>query len=970
MKKSIENKNKKIINDENIIYNELIKLSSSLSKYITENVDNLKYLINFFNTISIEFNNFGKDVKFPNFSSNLSFFYESQKSIIEKIKQISNLIKNDIIDPLIIFKDSYEKDNRDIIFSLSQIMEEICKHQNILNDVQKNYYYKYKDLNDKDSLMTEDKYLLENNYYNIYFNEYDSMNKILNSLEKKYINIKQRVFSVEKEKNNIILNKINEYLKIINNQILLYKNSNNETINKNIYGDNKFIERLFEGNRILTKEWIQDIKLGSFNDNFYSQNNNIKNSSLNEFNINKNKDYDKIINNNIINSYIIINNNIFKDKYYKKIQDFYLALKSENSLENNLLKEINEMFKENRQNNKFYELFLSLFNESIKKDNSSLFIFKTFSNLVYLTNIINNIIEDIKDKLLLKENRDYYKIFDQIILIGENSVYDNTFMCSLLNKNKIFRNILVWKSLIFNKIILYLNKISKNFEKEDDFNSLNIKNIKDIKDNIIKIALKVKNNINLINDYKSIIESTGLSKYIQNYNQLSESQKEYLNEKYCSEILNDVIKANLRHMGNYNYILENPSDINDIILNDLNIENEQQIDFFIKYYSVCINTNKKEKSKNIYGIKNRKLKDKISLIRNKKNDLINKKYPCNFTQINSKYIILKNVSKYLNEEDNIKLFHLNKNLLKLNKVYYKKILKEKNVPIRKRINIWKSLLKCNTYYSVFNYNNLILQINNHQIINEDQKIMEQIIKDLKRTKYRLKESPAALFNLLRCFAYSNNNINYYQGMNLLSLFVFEITKSEEETFIILNNLFYFTQFGDIIENDFQKLKIFYYIIERLIYLYLPRIYTHLKDNQIKVIYFINPYFITLFTNIYVYLPDNEIKFLLYVWDNFILNGWKNIFEIFLTIFKYYEKKILELKGDDILAFLANDLAKSEIFFDENLEKFLELQKIFKLNDGLINLIEKEILLEMDFRSLTSSKIIEYENNEEKISNYK
>ena len=243
--------------------------------------------------------------------------------------------------------------------------------------------------------------------------------------------------------------------------------------------------------------------------------------------------------------------------------------------------------------------------------------------------------------------------------------------------------------------------------------------------------------------------------------------------------------------------------------------------------------------------------------------------------------------------------------------------------------------------------------------------MEQIIKDLKRTKYRYNESPASVFKILRCFAYSNNNINYYQGMNLLTLFLFELTKNEEETFIIINNLFCVTQFGDIIENDFKKLKIFYYIIEKLTYLYLPRIYSHFKDNQIKMIYFISPYFLTLFTNIYSYLPDNELGFLLYVWDNFIIKGWKSIFEIILTIFKYLENIILSLKDDEILTFLMN-LPKHDIFLDKNLEEFCETKKLFKLNNELINLLEQEISIEMKIKSLGESKILEYENGEEKI----
>ena len=289
------------------------------------------------------------------------------------------------------------------------------------------------------------------------------------------------------------------------------------------------------------------------------------------------------------------------------------------------------------------------------------------------------------------------------------------------------------------------------------------------------------------------------------------------------------------------------------------------------------------------------------------------------------------------------------------------MLKSNNIPIKNRINIWKSYLKCNTYSSIFNYNQLLSQIDKQQIIKENTKINEQIIKDLKRTKYRYKETLPALFNILRCFAYSNNIINYYQGMNLIALFLFELTKNEEETFIIINNLFCFTPFGDIIENEFQKLKIYYYVIERLIYLYLPKIYCHFRDNEIKVISFIIPYFITLFTNLYIYLPENELSFLLYVWDNFILNGWKSIFEIILTIFKYFEKKLLSLKGDEILAFLGMELAKNELFLNKNLEEFCELKKLFKLNNELINLIEQEINIEMKMKSLTVSKIIENEN---------
>ena len=955
--------NKKSINEENHIYNELIKMSSSLSSHFTENMQNIVNIIDFFNSISLEFKNFGKGIKFPKNVSKLSFFYESQISFTGKINQISNLIKNGIIDPLTIYKDNYEKDNKEILISLSKIMEELNNHQNILNNIKQNYYNNKIILNNENIISNKEEINnLENNYYTIYFTEYDKINKILVDSEKKYMTIKEKLLKIENENNIIIIDIMNEFLNIINNELELFKSDNNILMIKiNKYSnENKIF--LFN-NSILDKKWEQNIKLDCFNDNNNLQNNNINNSK-NDFYFKKVEDYEMIIYNRINDNFL--NNNVFNNKNYSsKIELFFSELKSEKSIDNNLLKDINDIIKKNKSNNLFYELFFSLYNESIKKTNleqkyiSSLFIFKSFSNLVCLTNIINYIIEDIKDKLLSKENKGYYFIFDQIISIGENSVFDNTFMCSLLNKNKIFKNIFIWKNSIFHKIIILLNNIVKELLQEEEGNSINIK---DLKKNLIKIALKVKSNINLFNN-KNNIELAGLNKYIEYYDQLIVEQKEYINEKYSNEILHEVIKSYLKHMGNYNYILEKPSEINDIILNDFNIDNKQLIEFYIKYYRVCTNTNKKERPKNIYSFKNPKIKEKIFLIKNYKYKIINKKYPCNLSLKGSKYIILKNISKYLDSNDNLKLMHLNKGLININKEFYKNLLKDKNISNKKRISVWKSYLKCKTYSSVFNYNELLSQTNQKETINDNKKINEQIIKDLKRTKVRQKETPASLFKILRCFAYSNNNINYYQGMNLISLFLFELTGNDEDTFLILNNLIYFTQFGDIIENNFQKLKLYYYIIERLIYIYLPRIYSHFKDNQVKVIYFINPYFLTLFTNIYSNLPDNELSFLLYVWDHFILNGWISVFEIFLAIFKYIEKKILSLKGDEILTFLANDLSKNELFLNKNFKEFCELKKMFKLSYEIINLIGEEFSIEMNCKSLKSSTKNEYSNPE-------
>ena len=89
-----------------------------------------------------------------------------------------------------------------------------------------------------------------------------------------------------------------------------------------------------------------------------------------DFSLNNKNDYEIIINNNIINNFNNNKTNLFcNDKYFTKFQQFFLGLKSENNISNNLLKEINEIFENNKSNIELYEIFLSLFYVPNKKTN-------------------------------------------------------------------------------------------------------------------------------------------------------------------------------------------------------------------------------------------------------------------------------------------------------------------------------------------------------------------------------------------------------------------------------------------------------------------------------------------------------------------------------------------------------------------------------------------------------------------------
>ena len=858
-------------NEEKQLDNELIKTYNHVSNYFNNNIKEIKYIINFFSNISGNFKAFGNKELIQNDFKNTSFSFNNvfndiineHISLIKKYKIFSENLKLKIIEPLLTYEKKYEKEINNSLNILKEIIDKISLSKQNNNKI---YQDKYNNLNISIGIFEKEKDEFLLNILELYLNLCkDDLNKSINN-------------------NNQIINKIND----------LKKSISKETIN--LLDNNLILDQKFKSNP------NQDV---------------IKNSN----NIIMNNDN---LNNN---NFEIIN--IEEINYEEKFENFFLLLKSQTNIDKNLLKDINDLFQKNKFNFEFYILFLRTFKRTFSnKLNSendfydSLFIMKSFSNLVCLTNIMNNIIETIKEYLILKENRNAFLIFEAIVKFGENCVFNNTYMCSLLSKNKIFQNIIIWKNSIFNAIISQINILIKEYDQ----------NKYDI------------NKINYENKNKNLFELSGLNKYIYNYNKFSEDKIKFINHKLLNEITYNTVKIYLDHFGNYNFILDNPSDINEIIFSDLHIDNQAMINFFIKYYSVAIHSIKKDKSEN----KDKKIKEKILLIKNRKDDIIKQKYNCNYTSNEAKYLIIKYVSKFLTPKENINLLHLNKNLL-LNPIIYKNILRpkknKKEISIPNRLQIWKACLKYKTYSTVFNYSQLISEINKKEAIESNKNIMEQIMKDLKRTHCKNKESLGPIFNILRCLAYSNDNVNYYQGLNLICLFLYELTFNEEETFTLINNLHCFTPFGDVIENKFQKIDLYCDIIEKLIYLFLPRIFSLFKQNQIRVIYFINSFLFTLFTNVYSSLPENNMKFMFYVWDNFLTKGWNSIFEIILTIFKCLEKHLLSLNNEDVLGFLGNNMWKNEIFYDANFEQFLETKKKFKIDFGLIKLISEEINME-------------------------
>ena len=178
----------------------------------------------------------------------------------------------------------------------------------------------------------------------------------------------------------------------------------------------------------------------------------------------------------------------------------------------------------------------------------------------------------------------------------------------------------------------------------------------------------------------------------------------------------------------------------------------------------------------------------------------------------------------------------------------------------------------------------------------------------------------------------------------MAAYLYQNTLDEVDSFFIILSLFTTKKFSSLFQKGMSKLKTYFNLIDKLIYLYIPKIHFHFRKNQIIPDFFLSPYFITLFTHIYPYIQEKNNIFIIRVWDEFIINGWKSIFEVILTLLKIKEKIILNLEGDELVDYLVNKINKDDIFRNKNYETFEKTKKCFVVTNELINIIEEDIKL--------------------------
>ena len=846
-------------------------------------------------------------------SANLIGIYDCFEQYCKTTQSLMTKINNELISPLDFFRNNQFKIYQENIDQLREINKFHQQDKDMLDYFRQNYYQAsdlvQKESKRKRSFFTEAKgnydTIIKNkmkakNMEMIYKYEIERYNNILPKINEKYEKIQEKIRMADKSRIMLIktsfdkfrnymgeyIKNIQDFLKIIENYISddICSKDEKHTVNE--------LNKFKKDNQRVHKE------------NFVSFNQYVENEKLT-------KDNKQILNFVLVPTGTTLGYkmNKLEDKdiniFIKNLVD---TLIQENEVSGVKISKLIELFQFKNQNSELEKKFLDTI---IERRKISSIQFYNLKNLEHLANICSYI--TFKEESIFV---DKFELNFKIIYIAEKIFYQNkinnnkVYLSAILSKNRYYRTKTFWKNVmelkLANKLQDHMIRI-KNYILPEEKNSTIFKKL--------KIQIKDSHKTSLIG--KSHIVSL-----LKDYSNLEPTRIEIM-DKMAIQEMTVILKNSIPNFSNFNVPPDICQDLVVEMVQEYKIPNDN-INYCITFSNVSRHTirrllpHEKDTSDKKFIIQ---LKDK------------------NNTEKNSKRIkMMEKVIPFLAKKDYIKLLLISKFFnKKIKKKIYKYILKQPDVTKEIRLNIWTNLLQISKIKKEYNYHEILSKY-------DDEKSKYEIKIDIDRTAVNpdnVEFHRKKLSDILYAVTQSNGDIKYCQGMNFIACVLYE-TFGEEEAFYIFLSFFKNTEYPIIFAKDLQKLKVFFYVFNRIIQLYEPELSSFLNTRNATAITFLPPWFITLFQSSHQYIRDN-INIMVRILDAFVTSRWKGLMIVGIALLHNYENTLMNKKYEAMMEFLINDILKSDFFKKENIDKLEEYFETVKINKSLIKNIELEYI---------------------------
>jgi len=899
----------------------------SIKKHSQKSVNELHGLFDFFQiftkTYQEEVDNFEKrlyqhqetynNVNDSILSANLTGIYDCFNQCNKTTQTIMTKITNELINPLELYRNNQFRIYQNNIDELREINKLHKEDRDMIDYFRQNYYNACNDVQresqrrrsffaevrDNYDIIIKSK-MKAKNMEMIYKYEIERYNSTLPDINEKYNKLQEKIRIADKSRIMFIkasfdkfrnymeeyINNIKDFLQVIENYIsndICIKDEKHTVDNLNKFKkDNK---RVLDDSFVSFKQFLETEKI-----------------TLNS--------------NQILNFVLVPNDVSFANKvinseekdvfnFIKTLVDDFI---NENEVSGIKLAKLIELFEFKNQNSEMEKKFLDLI---IEKRKISSIQFYNLKNLEHLANILSYI--TFKEESIFM---DKFELNFKIIYIAERIFYQNkinnnkVYLSAILSKNKYYRTKTFWKNVmelkLANKLQDHLIRI-KNYILPEEKNRPIFKKI--------KIQIKDAHKTSLIG--KSRIVSL-----LKDYTNLEPTRIEIM-DKMAIQEMTVILKNSIPNFSNFNVPSDKCQDLVVEMVQEYKVPNDN-INYCITFSNVSSHTIRRllPHEKDSFD------KENMTKIGNKSK-----------TEKELKRVkIFEKVIPFLDNKDYINLLTLSKFFnKKIKKKIYKYVLKQPNVKKETRLNIWSNLLQIAKIKKEYNYQEILTKTN-------DEKAKYEIKIDVDRTAVNTDDVEfhrQKLNNILYVVSQCNNDIKYCQGMNFIACVLYEIF-GEEEAFYIFLSFFKNTDYPLIFAKDLHKLKVFFYVFNRIMQLHEPELSSFLNTRNATANTFLPPWFITLFMSSHQYIRDN-IKVMVRILDYFITSGWKGLMIVGIALLHNYENTLMNKKYEAMMEFLINDILKSEFFEEKNIDKLEEYFEVVKINKNLIKNIELEFI---------------------------